>query len=113
MRLADHLFKRHRFERPVMVRCVRWYVTYKLSYCDLVEMMAERGKYHVVFIPKCRRRALYEQLRQHLGEVFRRLAAQKESQIEEGHLRPDRVPMRPGSGTTSDTRRKRTSGWTR
>ena len=32
-------------------------------------------KYHVVFIPKCRRKALYEQLRQHLGEVFRRLAA--------------------------------------
>ena len=31
-------------------------------------------KYHVVFIPKCRRRTLYGQLRQHLGEVFRRLA---------------------------------------
>ena len=40
-------------------------------------------KYHVVFIPKCRRRTLYVQLRQHLGEVFRRLAAQKESRIEE------------------------------
>jgi len=35
-------------------------------------------KYHVVFIPKGRRRALYGQLRQHLGEVFRRLAQQKE-----------------------------------
>ena len=31
-------------------------------------------KYHVVFIPKCRRKALYGQLRQHLGEVFRQLA---------------------------------------
>lgn len=31
-------------------------------------------KHHVAFIPKCRRKALYEQLRQHLGEVFRRLA---------------------------------------
>lgn len=30
-------------------------------------------KYHVVFIPKCRRRALYGALRTHLGEVFRRL----------------------------------------
>ncbi len=30
-------------------------------------------KYHVVFIPKCRRKTLYVQLRQHLGEVFRRL----------------------------------------
>lgn len=27
-------------------------------------------KYHVVFIPKCRRRTLYEQLRQHLFECF-------------------------------------------
>jgi hypothetical protein len=31
-------------------------------------------KYHVVFIPKCRRKTLYAQLRRHLGEVFRRLA---------------------------------------
>lgn len=50
-------------------------------------------KYHVVFIPKCRRKVLYGQLRQHLGEVFRKLAAQKESRIEEGHLRPDHVHM--------------------
>jgi putative transposase len=50
-------------------------------------------KYHVVFIPKCRRRTLYEHLRRHLGEVFRQLAAQKESRIEEGHLLPDPVQM--------------------
>ena len=48
-------------------------------------------KYHVVFIPKCRRRTLYAQLRQHLGEVFRKLASQKESRVEEGHLMPDHV----------------------
>lgn len=42
-------------------------------------------KYHVIFIPKCRRRTLYTQLRQHLGEVFRKLASQKESRVEEGH----------------------------
>ena len=48
-------------------------------------------KYHVVFIPKCRRRTLYEQLRRHLGEVFRRLAEHKESRIEEGHLMSDHV----------------------
>ena len=35
-------------------------------------------KYHVVFIPKYRRKALYGELRQHLGEVFRNLAKQKE-----------------------------------
>lgn len=50
-------------------------------------------KYHVVFIPKCRRRALYKELRSHLGEVFRRLASQKESRILEGHLMPDHVHM--------------------
>jgi putative transposase len=50
-------------------------------------------KYHVVFIPKCRRKTLYGQLRKHLGEVFRKLAAQKESRIEEGHLMPDHVHM--------------------
>ena len=50
-------------------------------------------KYHVVFIPKCRRKTLYGQLRQHLGEVLRKLAAQKESRIEEGHLLADHVHM--------------------
>jgi len=50
-------------------------------------------KYHVVFIPKCRRKTLYVGLRKHLGEVFRYLAQQKESGIEEGHLRPDHVHM--------------------
>jgi putative transposase len=50
-------------------------------------------KYHIVLIPKCRRKTLYGELRPHLGEVFRRLAAQKESQVEEGHLMPDHVHM--------------------
>ncbi len=50
-------------------------------------------KYHVVFIPKCRRKTLYVQLRRHLGEVFRKLAEQKESRILEGHLMPDHVHM--------------------
>ena len=50
-------------------------------------------KYHVVFIPKCRRKTLYAELRKYLGEVFRKLAAQKESRIEEGHLMRDHVHM--------------------
>src|SRR5690348_18398085 len=50
-------------------------------------------KYHVVFIPKCRRKTLYGSLRKHLGEVFRKLAEQKESRIEEGHLMPDHAHM--------------------
>jgi putative transposase len=50
-------------------------------------------KYHVVFIPKCRRKALYGELRRHLGEVFRGLARQKERRIEEGHLLVDHMHM--------------------
>ena len=50
-------------------------------------------KYHVIFIPKRRRRTLYGELRKHLGDVFRKLAAQKESEIVEGHLMPDHVHM--------------------
>ncbi len=50
-------------------------------------------KYHVVFIPKYRRKALYGELRRYLGDVFRKLAAQKESRIEEGHLLTDHVHM--------------------
>ena len=50
-------------------------------------------KYHVVFIPKYRRKALYVELRRHLGEVFRKLAERKESRIEDGHLLADHVHM--------------------
>jgi putative transposase len=50
-------------------------------------------KYHVVCIPKCRRKTLYSQLTRYLGEVIRKLAKQKESRIEEGHLMPDHVHM--------------------
>jgi len=50
-------------------------------------------KYHVIFIPKRRRRTLYGELRRHLGEVFKKLAGQNESRIEEGHRMPDHVHM--------------------
>ena len=50
-------------------------------------------QYQVVFIPKYRRKVLYGQLKQHLGQVFRQLAEQRESRIEEGHLMPDHVHM--------------------
>ena len=50
-------------------------------------------KYHVVFIPKYRKKSIFGQIRRDLGDVFRRLAEQKESQIEEGHLMPDHVHM--------------------
>ena len=47
----------------------------------------------MVFIPKYRRKLLFQELRKPLGEVFRQLAAQKESKVEEGHLLPDHVHM--------------------
>ena len=50
-------------------------------------------KYHVVFIPKYRKKAIFGQIRSELGGVFRRLAEQRESTIEEGHLMPDHVHM--------------------
>jgi len=51
------------------------------------------GKYHVVFIPKYRRKAMYGEGRKMLGEIFHELARQKECRIVEGHLLPAHVPM--------------------
>ena len=48
-------------------------------------------KYHVVWIPKCRRKALYGQIRRRLGETFHELARQRECKILQGHLAPDHV----------------------
>ena len=48
---------------------------------------------HVVWIPKCRRKVLYGQLCQYLREILRELVRQRESQVEEGHLRPDHVHL--------------------
>jgi len=50
-------------------------------------------KYHVVFIPKRRRKSLYGELRRFLGDLFRTLAQQRESQVLEGHLMADHVHM--------------------
>ncbi len=48
-------------------------------------------KYHIVWIPKYRKKKLFKELRQELGSVLRELAGQKESEIEEGHLLLDHV----------------------
>ncbi len=50
-------------------------------------------KYHVVFIPKCRRKALYGKVRNYLGPVFHELASQRGSKIIEGHMVQDHVHM--------------------
>jgi putative transposase len=48
-------------------------------------------KYHIVWIPKYRKKRLYGELRRHIGQVFRELASQRECTIEEGHLMSDHV----------------------
>lgn len=50
-------------------------------------------KHYVIFILKCRRKVIYEKLRPHLDEIFRKLAERKESRILEGHLMADNVHM--------------------
>jgi putative transposase len=50
-------------------------------------------KYHIVFIPKYRKKVLYQKLRRELGVVFRELAQRQESEVLEGHLMTDHVPM--------------------
>ena len=56
-------------------------------------MPARRFWYHVVFVPKRRRKAIFGQTRRQLGPIFHALAKQKECQIIEGHLMPDHVHM--------------------
>jgi len=71
-------------------------------------------KYHVVFIPKCRRKLLFGEIRRELGGVFRRLAGQRECQIEEGHLMPDHVHMMisvPPKYAVSQSLAPRRRGW--
>jgi putative transposase len=53
-------------------------------------------KYHVGFIPKCRRKTPYRGLRRYWREGFRRLAEQKEGRVQEGHLMADQVHMKVG-----------------
>ena len=67
-------------------------------------------KYHVVFIPKWRKKVLFGEVRRHLGRVFHELARHKECQIEEGRLMPDHVHMlisRPPKHSVAFTSRVR------
>ncbi len=50
-------------------------------------------KYHLVWIPKSRKKVLYGQLRKELGQILRGLAKQKESEVMEGTLKADHVHM--------------------
>ena len=55
--------------------------------------MCIRDRYHVVFIPKYRKKSLYKELRPKIGAVFRELARRKGCEIEEGHVMVDHVHM--------------------
>ena len=50
-------------------------------------------KYHVVFIPKKRKKLIFGAIRKHLGEVLHELAGQKECRILEGHLMSDHIHL--------------------
>ena len=50
-------------------------------------------KYHIVFTPKYRRKVIYNQLRNDIGDILRRLCKYKGVEIIEGHLMPDHVHM--------------------
>lgn len=50
-------------------------------------------KYHVVFIPKKRRKVFFGEIRKQIGPIFRELAQQKGCNVIEGHLMPDHVHM--------------------
>ena len=50
-------------------------------------------KYHVVFVPKWRRKVLFGKIRTALGPIFHALAKQKECEIIKGHIMPDHVHM--------------------
>ena len=50
-------------------------------------------KYHVVFIPKYRRKVLFGKLRGKIGRILRELCRQKSVELVEGHLMPDHVHM--------------------
>lgn len=48
-------------------------------------------KYHIIWIPKYRKKKLYGQIRKYLGALFKDLSTQRECTIIEGHLQPDHV----------------------
>ena len=64
-----------------------------MNVCESLKHTKWECKYHVVFIPKYWRKALFGKLHPHLGKLFRELARQKECEIEEGHWMGDQVHM--------------------
>jgi len=61
--------------------------------CQSLSHTCYECKYHIVIVPKYRRKVLYGQIRKELGKVLAELARHKESRIEIGSLQPDHVHM--------------------
>ena len=69
-------------------------------------------KYHVVFIPKYRKKAIFSVIKKRLGDVFHELARRRESKIEEAHLMLDQRGTRMmDQKPTSRTKRCRIANW--
>jgi putative transposase len=66
--------------------------TYMESYKSLTHSRYD-CRYHVVFVPKCRKKALFGKIREYLKEVFHELARQKGCEIISGHIATDHVHM--------------------
>ena len=50
-------------------------------------------KYHIVFTPKYRRKIIYNQYKEDIGDIIKQLCAWKGVEILEGHLMPDHIHM--------------------
>ena len=50
-------------------------------------------KYHIVFIPKYRKKVLYGKLRRRVGPILRELCDQRGVEVLDGHTMPDHVHM--------------------
>ena len=50
-------------------------------------------KYHIVWVPKYRRKVLYGKVRRRVGEIIRELCLQRDFEIIEGHAMPDHIDM--------------------
>ena len=64
-----------------------------MEHCESLHHTKWECKYHIVWIPKWRKRVLYGQLRKELGQILRGLAMQRESEVMEGTLKADHVHM--------------------
>jgi putative transposase len=64
-----------------------------MSVCQSLSHTTWDCKYHLVWIPKYRKKVIYDEIRKYLGEIVRERALHKESKVLEGHLKSDHIHM--------------------